>query len=40
MTGNPQEIYDDYKENHPEDNNGCFNVVYIIIVITLIYLVW
>ena len=39
MHGTPQEVYDDWKEQHPNDPDGC--VIFMAILFAIfIYLIW
>lgn len=41
MHGNPQEVYDDWKEQNPNDPDGCLmTILYILFTIFIAHLIW
>lgn len=41
MHGTPQEVYDDWKQQNPEEPDGCSIILfYILFIILIAYLIW
>lgn len=40
MHGTPQEVYDDWKQQNPEEPDGCSIIFYILFIILIAYLIW